>query len=126
MAKTSAPAPAASPRGCAATLADYVRLPRYAYLRGLVNYRRQDDMIRAVPLGEGFVDLPAFFAGLKDGGFQGYVAYEMCSPLRGGPAEENLDRQPAAPWNRSGDSVLSRGSLRGRRFPNASSFVGGA
>jgi sugar phosphate isomerase/epimerase len=74
------------------TLADYVRLPRYAYLPGLVNYRRQDDLIRAVPLGEGFVDLPAFFAGLKDGGFQSYVAYEMCSPLRGGPAEENLDR----------------------------------
>jgi sugar phosphate isomerase/epimerase len=81
-----------APRMVQTTLADYVRLPRYAYLPGLVNYRRQDDMIRAVPLGEGFVDLPAFFAGLKDGGFQGYVAYEMCSPLRGGPAEENLDR----------------------------------
>ncbi len=30
-------------------------------------------------------------AGLREGGFQGCVAYEMCSPLRGG-GEENLDR----------------------------------
>jgi sugar phosphate isomerase/epimerase len=44
-----------------------------------------------VPLGDGFIDLPAFFAGLKEGGFDGYVAYEMCSPLRGGGGEANLD-----------------------------------
>ncbi len=74
------------------TLADYVRLPRYAYLPGLVNYRRLEDMVRAVPLGEGFLDLEGFFAGLREGGFDGYVAYEMCSPLRGGGSEENLDR----------------------------------
>lgn len=74
------------------TLADYVRLPRYSYIPGLINYRRHDDQIRAVPLGEGFVDLEGFFAGLREGGFDGYVAYEMCSPLRGGPSEENLDR----------------------------------
>jgi len=48
-------------------------------------------MVRAVPLGEGLVDLEAFFAGLKEGGFNGYVAYEMCSPLRGGGSEQNLD-----------------------------------
>ncbi|MCH8923911.1 MAG: hypothetical protein IIA67_12280, partial [Planctomycetes bacterium] len=47
--------------------------------------------VRAVPLGEGFVDLEAFFAGLAEGGFDGYVAYEMCSPLRGGGSEANLD-----------------------------------
>jgi sugar phosphate isomerase/epimerase len=81
-----------APRMVQTTLADYVRLPRYTYVPGLINYRRQDDMIRAVPLGDGFVNLDAFFAGLRDGGFQGYVAYEMCSPLRGGPSEENLDR----------------------------------
>jgi sugar phosphate isomerase/epimerase len=74
------------------TLADYVRLPRYAYLPGLVNYKRLDDMVRAVPLGEGFLDLEGFMAGLREGGFRGYVAYEMCSPLRGGGGEENLDR----------------------------------
>jgi sugar phosphate isomerase/epimerase len=81
-----------APRMVQTTLADYVRLPRYRYLPGLINYHRQDDMIRAVPLGDGFLDLDAFFAGLHEGGFQGYVAYEMCSPLRGGPTEENLDR----------------------------------
>jgi len=57
-----------------------------------VNYKRLDDMVRAVPLGEGFMDLAGFMAGLREGGFQGYVAYEMCSPLRGGGSEENLDR----------------------------------
>jgi sugar phosphate isomerase/epimerase len=37
------------------------------------------------------VDLDAFFAGLTEGGFDGYVAYEMCSPLRGGGSLENLE-----------------------------------
>lgn len=81
-----------APRMVQTTLADYLRLPRYAYLPGLVNYKRLDDMVRAVPLGEGFMDLAGFMAGLREGGFQGYVAYEMCSPLRGGGTEENLDR----------------------------------
>jgi sugar phosphate isomerase/epimerase len=74
------------------TLADYLRLPRFAYMPGLVNYKPLPEMVRAVPLGEGFIDLEGFFAGLKKGGFQGYVAYEMCSPLRGGGSEENLDK----------------------------------
>ncbi len=73
------------------TLADYQRLPRYSYLPGLVNYQSQPAMVRAVPLGEGILDLPAFFRRLKAGGFTGYVAYEMCSPLRGGGSEANLD-----------------------------------
>ncbi|MBL8848056.1 MAG: sugar phosphate isomerase/epimerase [Planctomycetaceae bacterium] len=74
------------------TLADYVRLPRFHYRPELVNYERLDPpAVRAVPLGEGFIDLPAFFEGLKAGGFDGYVAYEMCSPLRGGGSEANLD-----------------------------------
>jgi hypothetical protein len=37
------------------------------------------------------MDLDAFFAGLKDGGFDGLVAYEICSPIRGGGGEANLD-----------------------------------
>jgi sugar phosphate isomerase/epimerase len=74
------------------TLADYVQLPRFHYRPELVNYERiEPPAVRAVPLGEGFIDLPAFFAGLKEGGFDGYVAYEMCSPLRGGGSEANLD-----------------------------------
>jgi sugar phosphate isomerase/epimerase len=81
-----------APRMVQTTLADYVRIERYAYEPSLVNYRRLDPpTVRAVTLGEGFIDLDAFFAGLKEGGFDGYVAYEMCSPLRGGGGEANLD-----------------------------------
>lgn len=74
------------------TLADYVRLKRFAYIPGLINYRELPDAVRAVPLGEGFIDLAGFMRGLEEGGFSGYVAYEMCSPLRGGGDMENLDR----------------------------------
>jgi len=81
-----------APRMVQTTLADYVRLPRYRYVPGLVNYERLEDAVRAVPLGDGFLDLDGFFAGLREGGFDGYVAYEMCSPLRGGGGEDNLDR----------------------------------
>lgn len=82
---------ALAPRMVQTTLADYVRLERFRYVPGLVNYEPMTAMVRAVPLGEGFLDLEGFFAGLKEGGFDGYVAYEMCSPLRGGGSEENLD-----------------------------------
>lgn len=85
-------AKALAPRMVQTTLADYVRLKRFEYLPGLVNYRPLPEMVRAVPLGQGIVDFSAFFRGLKEGGFDGYVAYEMCSPLRGGGSEENLDR----------------------------------
>jgi sugar phosphate isomerase/epimerase len=84
-----------APRMVQTTVADYVRLKRWAYLPGLVNYRAMPDMVRAVPLGEGLVDLRAFFKGLREGGFKGFVAYEMCSPLRGGGSEANLDRTAA-------------------------------
>jgi len=82
-----------APRMVQTTLADYVRIERFAYDHGLVNYRPLDPpALRAVPLGAGFLDLPAFFRGLHAGGFRGYVAYEMCSPLRGGGNESNLDQ----------------------------------
>lgn len=74
------------------TLADYVRWERFAYRPAAINYERVDPpQLRAVPLGQGFMDLDAFLAGLREGGFAGYVAYEMCSPLRGGGTEANLD-----------------------------------
>jgi sugar phosphate isomerase/epimerase len=43
-------------------------------------------------MGEGFIDYRTFFRVLRESGYQGHVAYEMCSPLRGGGSEENLDR----------------------------------
>jgi sugar phosphate isomerase/epimerase len=81
-----------APRMVQTTLADYIRIDRFQYQPPLINYRRiEPPAVRAVPLGEGFVDLDGFFAGLKDGGFDGYVAYEICSPIRGGGSEANLD-----------------------------------
>jgi sugar phosphate isomerase/epimerase len=74
------------------TVADYVRRPRFHYQPTLVNYEKQTDVIRAVPMGEGFIDYAGFFAALAAAGFTGYVAYEMCSPLKGGGSEDNLDR----------------------------------
>jgi sugar phosphate isomerase/epimerase len=74
------------------TVADYVKQPRYHYDATITGYRRQDDLVRAVRFGEGFIDYGAFFRGLKEGGYQGYVAYEMCEVLDGGGSIENLDR----------------------------------
>ncbi len=101
-------AKALAPQMVQTTLADYVRLPRFAYVPGLINYQEQPAMVRAVPLGDGFVDLDAFFAGLQEGGFDGHVAYEMCSPLRGGGSMENLDA--AAAESLAKIQLLSRGS----------------
>jgi sugar phosphate isomerase/epimerase len=74
------------------TVADYVRLPRHRYLPALVNYRPEDAAVRAVPMGQGFIDYRGFFAALAEIGYTGQVAYEMCSPIRGGGSRENLDR----------------------------------
>lgn len=75
------------------TNADYVRLPRFQYQPALVNYQPAlPDAVRAVPFGTGFIDYEAFFAGLREGGFDGVATYEMCSPIRGSGAKENLDR----------------------------------
>jgi sugar phosphate isomerase/epimerase len=74
------------------TVADYVRRPRFRYQPPLVNYAREADAVRAVPMGEGFIDYRTFLRVLGENGFKGHVAYEMCSPLRGGGGEENLDR----------------------------------
>jgi sugar phosphate isomerase/epimerase len=81
-----------APRMVQTTLADYIKLERFQYHSALINYRELDPpAVRAVPLGQGFLDLAGFFDGLKDGGFDGYVAYEICSPIRGGGSEANLD-----------------------------------
>ncbi len=85
-------AKAMAPHTIHTTFADYVRLPRFAYDPALINYRPAgSDLVRAVPMGDGDLANAAFLRGLRDGGFDGTVAYEMCSPLRGGGAIENLD-----------------------------------
>jgi sugar phosphate isomerase/epimerase len=82
----------AAPHTVITTNADYVRLPRYRYRPELVNYESATpELVRAVPFGTGFIDYTAFFRGLRDGGFCGLATFEMCSPVRGGGALENLD-----------------------------------
>jgi sugar phosphate isomerase/epimerase len=87
----------AAPFAAITTNADYIRLPRYRYRPELVNYEPAGpDLVRAVPFGTGFIDYRAFFRGLADGGFSGFAVYEMCSPIRGGGAIDNLDRYAKA------------------------------
>jgi len=85
-----------APHTVITTNADYIRLPRFRYQPQMINYERAlPDMVRAVKFGDGFIDYPAFFRGLKEGGFDGIANYEMCSPIRGGGAIENLDAYSA-------------------------------
>ncbi len=74
------------------TAADYVRHPRFHYDSSLTNYMKQDTAIRAVPIGEGIIAYETFFNALKEIGYQGYIAYEMCEVLDGGGDIENLDK----------------------------------
>ncbi len=74
------------------TAADYVRLPQFYLDHDLTNFLPRDTLIRAVPLGQGIVDYETFFNALKEIGYQGYIAYEMCEVLDGGGDVENLDK----------------------------------
>jgi sugar phosphate isomerase/epimerase len=74
------------------TVADYQLRPRYRYHPGVVNYTAETPLVQAVPMGQGSIDYRQFLDALRDGGFEGSVAYEMCSPLSGGGSLESLDR----------------------------------
>jgi len=74
------------------TVAQYVRLPRYHYNHTLTNFKQDDTVIRAVPMGQGFIDYDTFIRTLQAIGYQGYIAYEMCEVLDGGGDIDNLDR----------------------------------
>ena len=80
---------AMAPHTICTTNADYVKLPLYHYQPAIVDY--EPALPDAVPFGTGFIDYEAFCNGLRDGGFDGIATYEMCSPVRGGGARENLD-----------------------------------
>lgn len=63
---------------------------RYVYGRepgDYFTYRR----VMAVKMGTGVVDYRTFVEALRDVGFEGYLSYEMCCRLEGGPSEKNLD-----------------------------------
>lgn len=85
-------ATALAPRMVHTTVADYQLRPRFRYNPAVVNYESQTPVAQAVPMGEGFIEYRGFFSALKAAGYTGSVAYEMCSPLRGGGGEENLDK----------------------------------
>jgi sugar phosphate isomerase/epimerase len=74
------------------TAAQYVRQPRFHYEHNFTNFISAETLIRAVPIDQGIIDYKTFFNALKEIGYQGYVAYEMCEVLDGGGDIENLDR----------------------------------
>jgi sugar phosphate isomerase/epimerase len=74
------------------TVADYQLRPRFRYHPTLVNYTKETPAVQAVPMGDGFIDYRSFFRALRENGFTGSIAYEMCSPLLDGASMETLDR----------------------------------
>ncbi|WP_437222011.1 sugar phosphate isomerase/epimerase family protein [Planctomicrobium sp. SH661] len=76
------------------TVADYDRRPHLSYVPTvppLVDKVREEQIL-AVPVGQGIVDYRAFLKTLAKTGYQGTVAYEMCTSLVGGGSESNLDQ----------------------------------
>ena len=74
------------------TVADYVSHPRFSYKINHTNYQAERSVMRAVPVGQGFIDYKNWFKTLKEIGYQGWVLYEMCEVLEGGGSIENLDK----------------------------------
>jgi sugar phosphate isomerase/epimerase len=73
------------------TVANYQPRPRFQYDPAAVSYRALAPRMQAVPIGEGFIDYRTFLRDMQTAGFHGSIAYEMCSPLRGGGELANLD-----------------------------------
>ena len=78
------------------TTADYAELPRFRYNPNQTNYIALESQMRAVEMGKGFLDYKNFINALKEIGYQGYIAYEMCEVLEGGGSVENLDKAAKA------------------------------
>ncbi len=74
------------------TAAQYITVPRYHYLPDIVEYQKIPSVNLEVPMGPGMIDYDSFFNALKEIGYQGYVAYEICAVTEGGGSIENLDR----------------------------------
>ena len=74
------------------TAAQYITVPRYHYLPEIVDYQKIPSVNLMVPMGPGLIDYDSFFNALKEIGYQGYIAYEICAVTEGGGSIENLDR----------------------------------
>lgn len=72
--------------------ADYALHPRYTYVNHLTNYKEEQPVMRAMPMGKGIIDYKIWFDTLKEIGYQGWIVYEMCEVLEGGGSIENLDK----------------------------------
>jgi sugar phosphate isomerase/epimerase len=73
-------------------LTDFARRTKYRYVPETVTYEENgQEMVGVVP-GHGRTDFREFVGALAEIGYDGWLAYEMCSPLAGGGREENLDR----------------------------------
>jgi sugar phosphate isomerase/epimerase len=73
------------------TVADYQVRKRFKYHPPLVSYSAEQPYFQMVPLGQGFIDYHAFLGGLRAGGYDGWVGFEMCAPFVRGGSEEVLD-----------------------------------
>jgi sugar phosphate isomerase/epimerase len=74
------------------TAAQYITVPRYHYLPEIVEYQKIPSVNLEVPMGPGMIDYDNFFNALREIGYQGYIAYEICAVTQGGGSLENLDR----------------------------------
>lgn len=74
------------------TAAQYVTVPRYHYVPSIVDFEKIPSVNLEVQMGPGMIDYDSFFNALKEIGYQGYVAYEICAVTEGGGSIENLDR----------------------------------
>jgi len=73
------------------TVADYRTRPRFSYSPPLISYERRQPNFQMVAMGEGEIDYRAFLGALSRGGYDGWVAFEMCAPFLRGGAEAVLD-----------------------------------
>ena len=75
------------------TAAQYISVTRFHYMPDIVDYQKALPVNLEIPMtSAGLIDYDSFFNALKEIGFRGYVAYEICAVTEGGGSIENLDR----------------------------------
>ena len=73
-------------------LTDFIRRTKYRYIPATVTYEENGQEMVGVPPGQGETDFREFIHALREVGYDGWLSYEMCSPLVGGGDIANLDR----------------------------------
>lgn len=82
-----------APVTCYTTCADYEYRPRFEYHPPLTNYTPLPAAVQMVAMGQGMIDYQGFLNALVAGGYDGWVAFEICAQLTGGGSLDNLDKQ---------------------------------